>query len=78
MHYAVFPTELLQVPIKAACPVGGVVLDPFMGTGSTLIAANQLNRRGLGIEISEEYVKIAESRLETSQLSLSISYFGTQ
>ena len=67
MHYAVFPTELLQVPIKATCPVGGVVLDPFMGTGSTLTAANQLNRRGLGIEISEEYVKIAESRLEAPQ-----------
>ena len=46
MCNAVFPTELLQV-IKATCPVGGVVLDPFMGTGSTLIAANQLNRRGL-------------------------------
>ena len=72
VHYAVFPTELLQVPIKATCPVGGVVLDPFMGTGSTLIAANQLNRRGLGIEISEEHVKIAESRLETPQLYISI------
>lgn len=72
VHYAVFPTELLQVPIKATCPVGGVVLDPFMGTGSTLIAANQLNRRGLGIEISKEYVKIAESRLETPQLYINI------
>ena len=72
VHYAVFPTELLQVPIKATCPVGGVVLDPFIGTGSTLTAANQLNRRGLGIEISKEYVKIAESRLETPQLCLSI------
>ena len=67
-HYAVFPTKLLELPIKATSRAGSVILDPFMGTGSTLVAANQLNRQGLGIELSEEYVEIARNRLNTFQL----------
>ena len=67
-HYAVFPTDLLKTPIKATSKAGGIVLDPFMGTGSTLVAANQFDRRGLGIELSEEYVEIARSRLDNPQL----------
>ena len=72
VHYAVFPTDLLKIPIKATSKAGGIVLDPFMGTGSTLAAANQFNRRGLGIELSEEYVEIAKSRLDTPQLGFRI------
>ena len=72
VHYAVFPTELLELPIKATSRIGSVILDPFMGTGSTLVAANQLNRYGLGIELSEEYVEIAKNRLNSAQLSLEI------
>jgi site-specific DNA-methyltransferase (adenine-specific) len=72
VHYAVFPTELLEIPIKATSRVGSVVLDPFMGTGSTLVAANQFNRQGLGIELSEEYVEIARNRLNPPQLSWEI------
>ena len=68
VHYAVFPTELLELPIKASSRVGSVILDPFMGTGSTLVAANQLNRQGIGIELSEEYIEIARDRLNTYQL----------
>ena len=67
-HYAVFPTKLLELPIKATSRAGSVILDPFMGTGSTLVAANQLNRQGLGIELSEEYVEVARNRLNTLQL----------
>ncbi len=68
VHYAVFPTELLELPIKATSRIGSVILDPFMGTGSTLVAANQLNRQALGIELSEEYVEIARNRLNPAQL----------
>ena len=67
-HYAVFPTQLLELPIKATSRVNSVILDPFMGTGSTLVAANQLHRQGIGIELSEEYVEIARDRLNTFQL----------
>lgn len=72
VHYAVFPTELLELPIKATSQIGSVILDPFMGTGSTLLAANQLNRQGLGIELSKEYVEIARNRLNSTQLGWEI------
>jgi len=62
-HYAVFPEELLINPIKATCPVNGIVLDPFSGTGSTVCAALKLNRRGLGIDLSRQYNEIALERL---------------
>ena len=62
-HYAVFPMALLRIPILATCPAGGVVLDPFMGTGSSLLAAVQLGRRGVGIEISSKYITTAKTRL---------------
>jgi len=61
-HYAVFPEELLVNPIKATCPIGGIVLDPFSGTGSTVYAALRLHRRGLGIDLSEHYNNIARER----------------
>ncbi len=62
-HCAVFPEELLRIPILATCPEGGVVLDPFNGTGSTVAAALKLGRRGIGIDLSEEYIQISEKRL---------------
>ncbi len=68
-HYAVFPTELFKIPILATSRVGGIVLDPFMGTGSAIVTANKFGRSGLGIELSEQYVKIAENRLNEAQLA---------
>lgn len=62
-HYAVFPPELLEIPIKATCPVGGIVLDPFVGMGSAIVAALNMGRRGIGIDVSEEYLKLAEERI---------------
>ena len=63
-HYAVFPEELLINPIKATCPPGGIVLDPFCGTGSAACAALSLGRRAIGIDVSEHYLQIAESRIQ--------------
>jgi len=71
-HYAVFPIELLEVPIQATCPPNSIVLDPFMGTGSTLAAAIHFGHRGLGIEISRKYIQIAEKRLKESVIQLSL------
>lgn len=62
-HYAVFPEELLVNPIKATCPENGIVLDPFSGTGSSVAAALKLNRRGIGIDLSEKYNEIAKNRI---------------
>lgn len=63
-HCAVFPIELLRVPILSTCPPGGVVLDPFVGTGSTVIAAMTMGRCGVGVDVSKMYVKTAESRIK--------------
>jgi len=51
-------------PILSSCPLGGgVVLDPMCGSGSTLIAAKQLGRKWVGIDINGDYVKLALERL---------------
>ena len=49
--------------ICAGCPEGGVVLDPFMGAGTTAMVAKYLNRNYIGIELNPKYIKIAEKRL---------------
>lgn len=63
-HCAVYPVELCELPIKATCPEDGIVLDPFVGTGTTVVAANKLNRRGIGIDASKEYLRTAKDRLD--------------
>ena len=57
------PLALLERIIKASCPEGGLILDPFCGAGTSCIAAKQLGRKWIGIDISKEAVKIAEKRL---------------
>lgn len=62
-HFATFPEKLVEPMIKAGCPLGGVVLDPFMGAGTTALVALKLDRQYLGIELNPAYIKIAEERL---------------
>ena len=62
-HFAVFPPKLIEPIIKAACPVDGVVLDPFAGSGTALRVARKLGRSFIGIEINPEYAKMCESRV---------------
>jgi ribosome-binding protein aMBF1 (putative translation factor) len=63
-HFAIFPEKLVIPMILAGCPVGGLVLDPFMGAGTTAVVAKKLGRNYLGIEINPEFVEIAEKRLK--------------
>ena len=63
-HFAVFPELVVETPIKAGCPPNGIVLDPFMGAGTTALVARQLKRNFIGIEISKEYIEIAKRRLK--------------
>lgn len=63
-HYASYPTRLVETPIKAGCPVGGIVYDPFAGTATTLVVAHKLGRKWIGSEINAEYCEIANRRLE--------------
>ena len=57
------PVKLFSNIIKDYCPEGGVVLDPFLGSGTTAVACKQLKRNFIGIEISEKYCEIARQRL---------------
>lgn len=62
-HFAIFPEELIEIPIKACCPEKGIVLDPFIGAGTTAVVAKKLNRKYIGFEINPKYVEIADKRL---------------
>lgn len=62
-HFAVYPEKLCSIPIKAGCPRDGIVLDPFFGSGTTGLVAQKLKRKWIGIELNEEYIKIAKKRL---------------
>jgi len=62
-HYAVFPQELLRIPILATCPPDGILLDPFVGTGSTIFASLNHDRYAIGIDISEEYINSITNQL---------------
>lgn len=65
-HPTVKPIKLMEYLIKLITPKGGVVLDPFAGSGSTGVAAKRLGFKFIGIEMNEEYVEIAKKRLGLS------------
>lgn len=62
-HFAMYPSKLVETPIKAGCPEGGVVLDPFMGGGTTAVVAQRLGRKYIGFEPNAEYIDICHRRL---------------
>ena len=61
-HFAVWPEKLVEIMVLAGCPVGGTVLDPFAGSGTTLAVANRLGRHAIGIELNPEYVPLLARR----------------
>ncbi|TPM41564.1 site-specific DNA-methyltransferase [Mesorhizobium sp. B2-3-4] len=62
-HFATFPPELIDPCIKAGCPVGGTVLDPFGGAGTTGLVADRLQRNAILIELNPAYADIARRRI---------------
>lgn len=70
-HYATFPPKLIEPCILAGCPKGGIVLDPFMGSGTTAEVATANQRNFIGFELNPEYIKIAEEfRLNEVQIKM--------
>ena len=63
LHPSPKPVGLMGKLLKVVSPAGGLILDPFMGSGTTLVAAKQLGRKAIGIEIEERYCEIAANRL---------------
>ena len=62
-HYAAYPPKLVETCLLAGCPEGGVVLDPFMGSGTTGMVAAQMGRHFVGIELNPEYTELAYKRI---------------
>lgn len=62
-HFATYPPELIYPCILAGCPSGGTVLDPFVGSGTTIIAAIRNNRSAIGIDLNGEYIEMARQRI---------------
>ena len=67
-HFAVFPPKLPELCIKAGSSEGDIVLDPFFGSGTTGWVAQRLGRKWIGIELNEEYIKIAEKRFAQQEM----------
>ena len=83
-HFATFPDDLIKPCILAGSPRRGIVLDPFLGSGTTAAVSQELDRQWIGIEINPEYISLAKKRMATAplpQLELtyrSISHKGGQ
>jgi len=69
-HFAVFPEQLVETCILAGCSAGGIVLDPFLGSGTTALVTQKLNRKYIGIDCSEKYCQMAEERLSADRQML--------
>jgi DNA modification methylase len=72
-HFATFPPEIPERCIKAGCPIGGTVLDPFFGAGTTGLVAKQLGRDFIGIELNEKYCEMAERRIEQAAYQMPLT-----
>jgi DNA modification methylase len=77
-HFAVFPEALIEPMILAGSPENGVILDPFMGAGTTGLVARKLNRNYIGFELNPEYIKIAENRILPIEEIKEIGYAKTK
>ena len=69
-HFATFPKKLIRPCIQAGCPKGGVVLDPFGGSGTTAEVANGLSRDAILCELNPEYCELIEKRLSLTQMEM--------
>ena len=72
-HPAVFPDKIPLDFIQVFCPQKGIVLDPFMGSGSTAVAAYKTERNYIGFDISQEYIEIANERLDNEKKQYKLS-----
>ena len=65
-HFATFPEDLIKPMILSGCSEGGIVLDPFMGSGTTAVVAKKLYRNYIGCELNPEYIQISERRISNT------------
>jgi DNA modification methylase len=72
-HFAPYPEDLCRIPLLATCPLDGVALDPFCGTGTTNAVASMLGRKSVGIDLSLDYLLDAIERTVPAQEALWVS-----
>ncbi len=77
LHPAEKPVELLERFVRVSCPENGVILDPFMGSGSTGVAAVKNHRDFIGIELDQKYFEIAKQRINEAAMLNNIAYKST-
>lgn len=73
-HFATFPPDLIEPCALAGCPESGVILDPFMGAGTTAVVAKQNYRNYIGIELNPKYIEIAEKRISATLVSKKLQF----
>jgi len=66
-HFATFPEDLIEPCILAGSPEGGIVLDPFVGSGTAMVVAQKHRRKGIGIDLNKEYLDLAVKRIKNSK-----------
>lgn len=69
-HFATFPPALIEPCVLAGCPVGGTVLDPFGGAGTTGVVAQDLGRKAILVELNPEYAAMADRRIRSADVGL--------
>ena len=62
-HFAAYPPKLVETCLLAGCPQDGIVLDPFLGSGTTAAVAKQMGRHYIGIELNPDYCELAKQRI---------------
>lgn len=72
-HFACFPTKLVRKPLKATCPGDGIVLDLFVGSGTTLLEAQNQGKSGIGIELNPDYIKLIKKHLNGDEHQKSLN-----
>ncbi|MBI2103307.1 hypothetical protein HYT55_05675 [Candidatus Woesearchaeota archaeon] len=78
LHPAKYPEKMIEEFVRFFTKEGGIVFDPFLGTGSTLVACHNSNRNGIGIELQEKYAKIARERLQKLESQLKLDEQGSK
>ena len=71
-HFATYPEKLVEPCIMAGCPLGGVVLDPFAGSGTPMAVAQRLGRKGVGNDLNTEYLALASKRMGSIALPMNL------
>lgn len=67
-HPAPFPEELVEQCILSTTEIGDIIIDPFMGIGTTAVVAKKLDRKYVGFDISDEYIKLSEDNIEIGRV----------